>query len=131
MKRIIFIMLAFTLFTACDDSKKESIRTEIKEAIKITNELIGGKQMDYMTVCDKVEFRNDNVYYYYTFDESYASVEDVRNNINVIKNQTEMTMENNKDAKELAEMIAKIDGKFVYTYTGNMSGRSVSFEIIP
>ena len=94
-------MLAFTLFTACDDSKKESIRTEIKEAIKITNELIGGKQMDYMTVCDKVEFRNDNVYYYYTFDESYASVEEVRNNINVIKNQIEMTMENNKDAKEL------------------------------
>ena len=34
MKRIIFIMLAFTLFTACDDSKKESIRTEIKELSK-------------------------------------------------------------------------------------------------
>lgn len=128
-------MLTIALFAACkgnvSNSEKEATRSCINEAIVIANDMIGGKQVDFMTFCDKVEFRNDNVYYYYTIDESYASISDVRNNINSIKEKVEMTFDTNPEAKELAEMVAKLNGKFVYKYTGDQSGESASFEIRP
>lgn len=135
MKKSIFIMLAIALFAACkgnvSESEKDAARMYIGDAIEVANDMIGGKQIDFMTYCDMVEFRNDNVYYYYTVDEDYATMDHIRNNIDVIKEQAERVFDNDQSAKEVADMLAKLNGKFVYRYTGNKSGETASFEIKP
>lgn len=135
MKKSIFIMLTVALFAACkgnvSESEKDAARMYIGDAIEVANDMIGGKQIDFMTYCDMVEFINDNVYCYYTVDEDYTTMDNIRNNINVVKEQLEQYFDINQDAKELSDMLAKLNGKFVYRYTGNKSGEQVSFEIKP
>lgn len=135
MKKSIFIMLTVALFAACkgnvSESEKDAARMYIGDAIEVTNNILGGEQIDFMTYCDMVEFRNDNVYYNYTVDEDYTTMDNIRNNINVVKEQLEQHFDNNQDAKELSDMLAKLNGKYVFRYTGNKSGEQVSFEIKP
>ena len=88
MKKIILLAISFLLLVSCGgDNKKVASESEKKEAREFlkqdavaTNNILAGKQIDFVTVCDQVKFVNDEIHYYYTIDESQITMDRIEQN---------------------------------------------------
>ena len=110
------------------DAKTEA-REFLRLAMREANTLMSGKAVDYMTTCDKIEFRNDIVYYYYIIDESQVTIETLRGLKDTMKQNITTTLYNTPDAAILIEKLEIIGGKIIYVYTGDISEESTSISL--
>lgn len=110
------------------DAKTEA-REFLRLAMREANTLMSGKAVDYMTTCDKIEFRNDIVYYYYIIDESQVTIETLRGLKDTMKQNITTTLYNTPDAAILIEKLEIIGGKIIYVYTGDTSEESTSISL--
>ena len=113
MKKIILFAISFLLLVSCGgdnkkvasegekkearefcggDNKNVAIESEKKEARDFlkqdavaTNNILAGKQIDFVTVCDQVKFVNDEIHYYYTIDESQITIDMIEQNAEELK----------------------------------------------
>lgn len=110
------------------DAKTEA-REFLRLAMREANTLMSGKEVDYMTTCEKIEFRNDIVYYYYIIDENQVSIETLRGLKDTMKQNITTTLYNTPDAATLIEKLEILGGKIIYVYTGNISEESTSISL--
>ena len=110
------------------DAKTEA-REFLRLAMREANTLMSGKAVDYMTTCEKIEFRNDIVYYYYIIDESQVTIETLRGLKDTMKQNITTTLYNTPDAAILIEKLEIIGGKIIYVYTGDISEESTSISL--
>lgn len=110
------------------DAKTEA-REFLRLAMREVNTLMSGKAVDYMTTCEKIEFRNDIVYYYYIIDESQVTIETLRGLKDTMKQNITTTLYNTPDAAILIEKLEIIGGKIIYVYTGDISEESTSISL--
>lgn len=109
--------------------RREEARTFLRTSLSAANELMGGSQVDYMTTCDRIEFRNDNAYYYYTIDESQISIATMRSMQDTMRENIRNNLENAAGSELITDRLAILHGKIIYTYTGNQSGESFSISL--
>ena len=131
MKKITLLLLTVLTLVACQKSRQEmdSARAFLRNEANAANTELAGSQIDYATVCDGCEFINDNFHYYYTVDENYVSIADMEANKENIKNMQRSMFENMPSVKPLTDNLNTIDGKVIFHYTGNISGRTMLIEI--
>ena len=110
------------------DAKTEA-REFLRLAMREANTLMSGKAVDYMTTCEKIEFKNDIVYYYYIIDESQVTIETLRGLKDTMKQNITTTLYNTPDAAILIEKLEIIGGKIIYVYTGDISEESTSISL--
>ena len=110
------------------DAKTEA-REFLRLAMREANTLMSGKAVDYMTTCEKIEFKNDIVYYYYIIDESQVSIETLRGLKDTMKQNITTTLYNTPDAAVLIEKLEILGGKIIYVYTGDVSEESTSISL--
>lgn len=157
MKKIILFAISFLLLVSCGgdnkkvasesekkevrefcggDNKKVASESEKKEAREFlkqdavaTNNILAGKQIDFVTVCDQVKFVNDEIHYYYTIDESQITMDRIEQNADeLIKNARSM-FNARDDLKKYISLLEVINGKLIYHYKGNTTGESVAIEV--
>ena len=110
------------------DAKTEA-REFLRLAMREANTLMSGKAVDYMTTCEKIEFKNDIVYYYYIIDESQVTIETLRGLKDTMKQNITTTLYNTPDAAILIEKLEILGGKIIYVYTGDVSEESTSISL--
>lgn len=136
MKKILFLALSLMFMISCGGSKQKASENEMAEArelvkaeIEAADEILRGEKIDFMTVCDGAEFVNDEIHYYYTIDEDYATIDVLRASADDVKeNQREM-LENMSSTKELISLLETIGGSMTFHYKGNYSGETVSITV--
>lgn len=103
---------------------REEARSFLRSSMTAANELMSGKEVDVMTICDRIEFRDDNVYYYYTIDESQVSIATLRSMQDTMRENIRNNLENTAGTDLITDRLEILHGKIVYIYTGNQSGES-------
>ena len=137
MKKILYAVLSLVLLVSCggsdskvSESDKAEARELIRAEIETTNDFLAGKQVDYATVCDGCEFYNDEIHYYYTFNEDYVNVDLLRSNVEEIKKNQRSIIESMPATRELSDLLKTVNGKLIYHYTGDCSGRTVLVTVL-
>lgn len=137
MKKIILLAISFLLLVSCGgDNKKVASESEKKEAREFlkqdavaTNNLLAGKQVDFVTVCDQVKFVNDEVHYYYTIDESQITMDMIEQKAGELKTNARSMLNAMDDTKKYISLLEVINGKLIFHYRGNTTGESVAIEV--
>lgn len=137
MKKIILLAISFLLLVSCGgDNKKVASESEKKEAREFlkqdavaTNNLLAGKQVDFVTVCDQVKFVNDEVHYYYTIDESQITMDMIEQKAGELKTNARSMLNSRDDTKKYISLLEVINGKLIFHYRGNTTGESVAIEV--
>jgi PBP1b-binding outer membrane lipoprotein LpoB len=131
MKKVILIILSASLIVACSSktTENDSIRNTIREYVEKANSVNSGTDIDEITSCEKITFENDNVYYHHTIDESKVRIELLRGSRELIQEELINIYKNTYELKDLVENVRSIDGKFIYIYTGSITGDTMRFEI--
>ena len=136
MKKILFLALSLMFMISCGGSKQKASENEmaearelIKVAIEAADEMLRGKQIDFMTVCDGAEFVNDEIHYYYTIDEDYATIDVLKASADDIKETQKATLESMASTKELISQLETVGGSLTFHYKGNYSGETVSVMV--
>ncbi len=114
--------------SSSQDSREEA-RSFLRTSMTATNELMSGKEVDVMTICDRIEFRDDNVYYYYTIDESQVSIATLRSMQDTMRENIRNNLENTAGTDLITDRLEILHGKIVYIYTGNQSGESFRISL--
>ena len=137
MKKILYAVFSIMLLASCGGGKAkvtESDKAEARELImaeiETANDFIAGKQVDYATVCDGCEFYNDEIHYYYTFNEDYVNVDLLKNNVGEIKQTQQAIIESMPATRELRDLLKTVNGKLIHHYTGDSSGRTVVVTVL-
>ena len=112
MKKILFLALSLIFMISCGGSKQKASENEMAEArelikaeVEVADELLRGEQIDFMTVCDGAEFVNDEIHYYYTIDEDYATIDVLRASADDIKENQREALESMPSTKELIRLL--------------------------
>lgn len=132
MKKIIMLMLLLVTLVACNqpsEREKANAREFLRNEISFANDQLTGMQMDYATISDGCNFMNDNVYYYYTIDEDYINISDMIANEREIKRNLRSTLESMPETEALIQNLKKINGKIIYQYTGDITGKTAQFVL--
>lgn len=114
--------------SSSQDSREEA-RSFLRSSMTAANELMSGKEVDVMTICDRIEFRDDNVYYYYTIDESQVSIATLRSMQDTMRENIRNNLENTAGTDLITDRLEILHGKIVYIYTGNQSGESFRISL--
>lgn len=114
--------------SSSQDSREEA-RSFLRTSMTAANELMAGKLVDEMTTCDRIEFRNDNVYYYYIIDESQISIATLRSMQDTMRENIRNNLENTAGTDLITDRLEILHGKIVYIYTGNQSGESFRLSL--
>lgn len=114
--------------SSSQDSREEA-RSFLRTSMTAANELMSGKEVDVMTICDRIEFRDDNVYYYYTIDESQVSIATLRSMQDTMRENIRNNLENTAGTDLITDRLEILHGKIVYIYTGNQSGESFRISL--
>lgn len=109
--------------------RKEEARSYLRLGMAEANSQMSGKKVDHITTCDKIEFKNDNVYYYYIIDESQMSITELRGMKDTIKESIINTLNNTPGTEVLIEQLEILHGKIIYVYTGNRSEESFTISL--
>ena len=131
-----FLALSLILMISCGGSKQKASENEIAEArelikaeIEAANELLRGKQIDFMTVCDGAEFVNDEIHYYYTIDEEYVTIDALRASVDDVKETQKEVLKSIPSTKELISLLEIVGGSLTFHYEGDYSGQRVSITV--
>ena len=136
MKKILFLALSLILMISCGGSKQKASENEkaearafIKSEVENADKILRGKQIDFMTVWDSAIYVNGDIHYYYTLDESYATIESIRGKVDEIKEKQKAMMESVPAGKELVSKLELINADMTYHYKGNLSGDELSITV--
>lgn len=133
MKKIFFVLLASVVMFSCGDANKKErkeLRSLLTSTFEITNEQMQGMVIDEITTCDGCEFKNDRIYYYYTINEAYLPISQMKAETSVRRDAIKSAIDNNGEMLVLVDMLKKLDdGGFTYIYKGNTTGESVTIDI--
>lgn len=122
MKKILLIFCSAVILLSCVASQKEEeARKFIQEKIRLEKETVVGKQIDYLTRYDDCEFRNDNIYYYYTIDESYVTISQMKEIENSIREELKYNFNSISSFGLLKEKLKILNGNIYCIYRGNYS----------
>ena len=130
MKKILFLALSLIFMISCGGSKQKSEARElIKAEVEAADEMLRGEQIDFMTVCDGAEFVNDEIHYYYTVDEDYATIDVLKASADDIKENQREALESMPSTKELISLLETIGGSLTFHYKGDYSGETISITV--
>ena len=130
MKKILFLALSLIFMISCSGSKqKAEARELIKAEVEAADEMLRGEQIDFMTVCDGAEFVNDEIHYYYTVDEDYATIDVLKASADDIKENQREALESMPSTKELISLLETIGGSMTFHYKGDYSGETISITV--
>lgn len=130
MKKILFLALSLIFMISCGGSKqKAEARELIKAEVEAADEMLRGEQIDFMTVCDGAEFVNDEIHYYYTVDEDYATIDVLKASADDIKENQREALESMPSTKELISLLETIGGSMTFHYKGDYSGETISITV--
>ena len=130
MKKILFLALLLIFMISCGGSKqKAEARELIKAEVEAADEMLRGEQIDFMTVCDGAEFVNDEIHYYYTVDEDYATIDVLKASADNIKENQREALESMPSTKELISLLETIGGSLTFHYKGDYSGETISITV--
>lgn len=149
MKKILFLLLGVLLFSSCgikdlkekiarakEDSynvELEDYDNEIQEAKdflrEAAEEVETPMEVDYMTILISCEFDGNNIVYDYIVDEDHATISELRDSEDEIRESIESNLKKTEEVREMVKNLKKIGGKVIYKYYGNHSGEKIVFEI--
>ena len=136
MKKILFLALSLMFMISCGGSKQKASENEmaearelIKVAIEAADEMLRGKQIDFMTVCDGAEFVNDEIHYYYTIDEEYVTIDALRASVDDVKENQRAALESMPSTKELISLLETVGGSLTFHDKGDYSGETISITV--
>ena len=130
MKKILLLALSLIFMISCGGSKqKAEARELIKAEVEAADEMLRGEQIDFMTVCDGAEFVNDEIHYYYTVDEDYATIDVLKASADDIKENQREALESMPSTKELISLLETIGGSMTFHYKGDYSGETISIMV--
>lgn len=131
MKKIITILVAAALLSACGPSEEEKAkaREAIKAETEMVNTTIAGQWFDYLFL-NYLTFDGETMTYNYIVDEDEIDWPTFLSTMPFTKNVCQTYWEG-KDVKYLTDHFKTIKGKIVYSYVGNESGKVDTFTIRP
>ena len=125
MRKIYFIFFSLILFVSCGIGNGNSAKKYLDKAAKGVDVPM---EVDYMTTLVSCEFDGQDLIYEYEVDEDYASISELRENENIIREGIESNLEK-PETQELQEKLREIGGKMIHKYIGNETGEVITIVI--
>ena len=136
MKKILYAVFSIMLLASCGggkakvtESDKAEAREMLRTELEYANNTLAGKQVDYATFCDGCEFYNDEAHYYYTVNEDYITIQQLKDNVGEFKKRQKEMIKIMPATKELCRLLEMIDGRIIFHYTGDYSGQTVMITL--
>ena len=117
-----FILMTIMLFGSCAESKLQEAVEEFNKKCPISMGVAGE--------LTKVTLDDDNVVLFYTMDEDYLNIEQLKSNKELVKNNMINVFRNmDSELNDMIKLMVDADKGFVVKIRGKQSGNTVSITL--
>ena len=125
--KIILLLSALFLMASCGNAAMQLAKKALSLEAKNANEMLAGKHVDPVTLCDSIIFDGKDLIYNYEIDEEQVSFEKIDQE--VLKSQIQSQWETNPQLETIKEYLKAVEGSVIYNYSGSATKEAFTISI--